>query len=415
MIKVYNYKRWLSFALFNLCLVALLGVTLRSKMLFPMEALEFKNLIHAHSHMAFCGWVSLALLSLLCFHLLPRAQHFQVKYSRILLGILLSNFAMVVAFLFQGYGPVSIGFLFVFMVCTFLFAYHFTRDINSSGVSAATRILSKTAMWCLVLSSAGPFTLAYILASKSGNVFLYKDASYTYLHLQYNGFFALSVFALLIHYFEAKFDAAMQQKALLFARTLSISVFPSLFISYLWHFPNSFVNTIALTGCICIVASLYYLYAFLIKLSKLKDAVHPFIRLIGALSLVAFSLKSVLQMGTIIPKLGILVFGDRTIIIGYLHLVLLGFVTLFILAYLLQHEILDIHHRFTRIAVGSFAFMVIVNELILMIQGFGNILRLSNSMYTWLLWGVAILLFFNAILIFTSRILYMEKRSSWRK
>ena len=365
--------------------------------------------------MAFCGWVSLALLSLLCFHVLPRAQHFQVKYSRILLGILLSNFAMVVAFLFQGYGPVSIGFLFVFMVCTFLFAYHFTRDINSSGVSAATRILSKTAMWCLVLSSAGPFTLAYILASKSGNVFLYKDASYTYLHLQYNGFFALSVFALLIHYFEAKFDAAMQQKALLFARTLSISVFPSLFISYLWHFPNSFVNTIALTGCICIVASLYYLYAFLIKLSKLKDAVHPFIRLIGALSLVAFSLKSVLQMGTIIPKLGILVFGDRTIIIGYLHLVLLGFVTLFILAYLLQHEILDIHHRFTRIAVGSFAFMVIVNELILMIQGFGNILRLSNSMYTWLLWGVAILLFFNAILIFTSRILYMEKRSSWRK
>jgi hypothetical protein len=415
LVKAYNYKRWLSFALFNLCLVALLGVTLRSKMLFPMEALDFKYLIHAHSHMAFCGWITLSLVSLLCFHVLPRKLSLGVKYVRILSGLLVSTLAMVIAFLFQGYGPVSISFSTLFIVFTYFFAYHFLRDLRGVALSPATRILVQTAMCCLVLSSAGPFTLAYVIASKSGDVFLYRDATYTYLHLQYNGFFALSIFALLIHHFEKDFDAILKRKALLFARALSISIFPSLFISYLWHFPNLFVNIIAGIGCACIIITLYLLYSFLNKLQALKQGVHPFVRVVGALSLLAFSLKSVLQMGTIIPKLGILVFGDRTIIIGYLHLVLLGFATLFILAYLLQYDILDLHHRFTRIAVGWFTAMVIINELILSAQGFGNLLKLSNSMYTWMLWGVAILLFFNAILIFVSRILYMEKRDSWRK
>jgi hypothetical protein len=38
-----------------------------------------------------------------------------------------------------------------------------------------------------------------MMATDSKNTLLYKDSTYTYLHLQYNGFFTLSVFALLLH------------------------------------------------------------------------------------------------------------------------------------------------------------------------------------------------------------------------
>jgi hypothetical protein len=40
-------------------------------------------------------------------------------------------------------------------------------------------------------------------------------------------------------------------------------------------------------------------------------------------------------------------------------------------------------HNSIRVFTGA----VIINEVILMIQGFGNMLLFSYSIYTWLLWG----------------------------
>ena len=161
---------------------------------------------------------------------------------------------------------------------------------------------------------------------------------------------------------------------------------------------------IAGIGCIFIVITLSKLLTFLKSIKEQIKSIPKFTRNIGMLSFIAFTLKSVLQMGTMIPKLGILVFGDRTIIIGYLHLVLLGFVSLYILAHYLYSNVLKLTNRLTQIAVIVFVAAVITNEVILMVQGFGNILMLSNSMYTWLLFGVAIWLFSGAVLIFASRI-----------
>src|SRR3546814_9039554 len=55
--------------------------------------------------------------------------------------------------------------------------------------------------------------------------------------------------------------------------------------------------------------------------------------LIGC-SALAFSIKVILQAGSTIPSLNNMAFGYRPIVIGYLHLVFLGIVTLFLLGYL---------------------------------------------------------------------------------
>ncbi len=400
-----NKKFWASITLFNLCIVALLGIMLRSKMLFPMEGIEFKNLLHAHSHFAFGGWVSLALLTLMTYEILPEQASNKPIYKWLLSGIQVNAVLMMVGFILQGYAFFSILFSTLFIFVTYIYSYCFIKDLLRSNQGKHVKTLSIASIACLVLSSIGPFTLAYITASGSGNVFLYRDSIYTYLHLQYNGFFALAIFSLFINKFQNTLNDAQNRKALAFAPIASVTVFPTLFISYLWHFPNIFVNTLAGIGCLCIVITLFRLMTFLHTIQgQINSVVSKFVKHVGMLSFIAFSLKSVLQMGTMIPKLGVLVFGDRTIIIGYLHLVLLGFVSLYILAHYLYSHILDASNKMTRIAVIVFISAVIANETILMIQGFGNILMLSNSMYTRLLWCVAIWLFSAAILVFSCRI-----------
>ena len=401
---------WLTIALMNLCIVALLGVTLRSKILFSLPGIDFKYVLHAHSHFAFGGWITLALMSLMIYEILPGSLYARKSYQWFLWGILFNAVGMLISFIIQGYAFFSILFSTLFIFVTYAFSYVFIRDILKSKIEKAVSILSISSVICLAVSSVGPFTLAYILATHSHNTLLYRDSIYTYLHLQYNGFFTLAVFALLFNTICKNFTTDQLSRTRKTAALLSLSILPSLFISYLWHYSNIFVTTLSIIGCVSIIAAIAYLLITLRAVSTHFASVPRFIRSIGLLSITAFLLKSLLQTGTVIPSLGKLVYGDRAIIIGYLHLVLLGFISLYIIAHLLYSGILNAASTFTRIAVRVFAGAVIANQTILMVQGFGNMLMVSNSIYAWLLWGISIFLFTGALMITISRILYSANR-----
>ena len=404
-------RLWTTIALFNLCIVALLGVTLRSKILFPLHGIVFNNVLHAHSHFAFTGWISLALLALMIYEILPEEFNKKKVYTLLLEGIFFTSVGMLVTFLWQGYALWSNVFSVLFIFVSYAFGYVFIRDIVRSPVEKAVKILAVSAIVCLILSSAGPFNLAYMMATHSTNNLIYKDSVYTYLHLQYNGFFTLSVFALLLNALHTNFTEHQLGKVRLFATIVSLSVIPTLFISYLWHYSNPGVEIMAAIGIIFIITSIIYFFIALRSIKDQRFTIQPFIRRIGILSVIAFLLKSLLQTGTIIPSLGKLVYGDRAIIIGYLHLVLLGFVTLYIMANLLYSGILNGHSRFTRYSIRVFAGAIITNEIILMVQGFGNMLMFSYSIYTWLLWCTAIWLFTGAAMIFISRLKVVTAKS----
>ena len=47
---------WIRFSIFNLMLVALIGLLMRYKILFEFPLLDQKSLQHSHSHFAFAGW-----------------------------------------------------------------------------------------------------------------------------------------------------------------------------------------------------------------------------------------------------------------------------------------------------------------------------------------------------------------------
>jgi len=403
-----KYKQtWLTISLINLSLVAMLGFLLRSKILFSIPFVNFKYTLHAHSHFAFGGWVSLALITLMISEILPKADAGKKIYQWLLSAFFLSAAGMLVTFLMQGYGPLSIFFSTLFIFVSYAFAGVFTKHTARSSASTPVKILSIGAVIYLSISSVGPFTLAYLLASKSDNVVLYKDSIYTYLHLQYNGFFTLAVFALLINRIENLLPNKTFKTLRNFSRMLTLSVIPSLFLCFLWHYPNAFFMTIAYTGSITMLLSLVYFLKIARESTPALQHTNAVVKYIGGLSLAAFCLKMFLQSLTVFHPVGDLVFNNRPVIIGFLHLVLLGFVTLYILSHLIHSGILK-YNQYTTFAVITFSGGLILNEVTLMLQGVGIMLMKSSAAFPWLLWIAAIELFTGSILIVVARLISIK-------
>lgn len=385
-----SLERWIGIALINLAIVALLGFTLRCKMLFSIPFINFKYLLHAHSHFAFGGWVTVALLALMTFQILPRQMNRRPVYKWLLTGTLLTSYGMLLSFPFEGYATASIICSTLFIFVAYAFAFVFTRDVLKTEATKSVKLLSIAAVLYAALSSVGPFTLAYLMASKSSESYLAKDAIYTYLHLQYNGFFTLAVFALLLHYLKQENKHTWR-----FSLLLNASIIPSMFISYLWHYDAGIVWLIAAIGCLLILSSLVVFFPMLRSLQPFFGNLQKSVRTIGAISMLAFVLKLFFQVLTIIPALSAMVFTNRPIIIGFLHLVLLGFVSLYLLAHFIQTNLLAFRGMIP-FAITVFIIGVIVNELILFVQGLGVMLMMSSGIVNWLLLGAAVLLLFGA-------------------
>jgi len=119
---------------------------------------------------------------------------------------------------------------------------------------------------------------------------------------------------------------------------------------------------------------------------------------LGGFAALALCIKIVLQELSVIPSLNQLVFGFRPIVIGYLHLVFLGIVTLFIFAYGIQKQYVVIT-KTTRNAIYAFAAGVIFNEALLMVQSLGALLYVNIPLVNQLLLAAALLMFFAAFMM----------------
>ncbi|MEO8086093.1 MAG: hypothetical protein ABI763_04695 [Bacteroidota bacterium] len=394
-----NKNFWIDFSVLNLCITAFLGMVLRSKMLFNMPFLDFNNLLEAHYHFAIAGWVTLVLMVLMTGVFFWDSASNKPFYRWLFAGIAISSWSMLIVFYFMGNCTLAEFFSFFFILITYVFGWMFIKDILKAKVSRTVLFLSILAIVCLILSSGGTLMLTYLFSVKSLSAILYRDALYTYLHFTYNGFFTLAVFSLLIHKIWNDISSLAKRNVHSFSILLCCSILPSLFLSFLWQDPNIIFRVLAISGSVLLLLTLVWFIISLISLRANIRTLSPLIRNTGLVSMSAFMLKLLLQSFTIYTPIGNAVFGDRPLIIGYLHLVFLVFVTLFILIYFVQEGILDIKNRFTKGALITFTIGVVLNEAILISQGLGAIFIKSSHFFPSLLWFTSIIIFIGATLI----------------
>jgi hypothetical protein len=391
-------RSWITVTLVNLCIVAFLGMSLRTKFLFEIPFVDYRNLLSAHSHFAFGGWATLVLMVLFISQLIPAALRQKRIYQVLLWGIQLNAAGMLVTFPITGYAAFSIIFSTAFILFTYAFSWVLIREIRGISLEKPVKLLAIASLLCLVISSAGPFSLAYMMATGSGNANTFRDAIYFYLHFQYNGFFTLAVFALLFQRYRSA-DPVQWKRISRFTLLLILSVIPSLFLSLLWHTYNIYISLFSYLGCILLLLTAMYFLVLVRKTAGMFQSSDKISRSLLAFSMAAFAIKTVLQTGTIIPSLGKAVFSYRPIIIGYLHLVFLVLLTFYILHNLIESGYFIMKSSFARLAILFFSLSIIIHETILLVNGIGLMLKTTNPIYGWLIWVVSIFMFIGAFML----------------
>jgi hypothetical protein len=359
--------RWLKIVLFNLFLIAVIGVILRYKIAYSLPFIDQKHLLHGHSHFAFAGWISQAIMILMVAYIAAqKGSGIYKKYRWLLVGNLITAYGMLITFPIQGYGLFSIIFSTASIFIGYAFAWVYWKDLNSLTVKHTAHLWFKTALFCNAVSTLGAFALAIMMVKKIIHQNWYLGAQYFYLHFQYNGWFFFACMGLVI----AKMFFAAPVKILLRIFWLFTgAVIPAYFLSALWMDIPLWMYVLV------IIAAGAQITGWVYMMGLIKNAWSSFQLSISAtakwlliLSSSALTIKLLLQLGSTIPSLSTLAFGFRPIVIGYLHLVLLGVITLFLLGYMFAENLLTINKKAIA-GAGIFAAGIIINEIFLMTQG----------------------------------------------
>ncbi|MEP7258929.1 MAG: hypothetical protein ABI687_11075 [Flavitalea sp.] len=358
--------------MFNLMLVALIGIILRYKIAFSLPFIDQKSLLHAHSHFAFAGWVTQALMALLINYLseINNKDYFK-KYQWILYGNLITAYGMLFTFSFFGYTFPSILFSTLSVFTSYFFAVHYWRDLNKLKTINNSIYCFKTAVIFNALSSLGPFSLAYMMASKNIHTNGYLASVYFFLHFQYNGWFFFACLGLLSHQL-IKYGAAKQKLNAIYW-LFTIACVPAYFLSALWlPIPEWLYTLIIIAVFLQLAGWVLLLNSIKTMLVSIKNSISKLSQRLFLLCAIACTIKFCLQSASVIPSLSKLAFGFRPIVIGYLHLVLLAIITLFILAYIITFQYVQTNTSTIKGAV-IFTIGIIINEVLLMLQGVADI------------------------------------------
>ncbi len=394
----FSLFRWLKISLFNLLIVATLGVILRYKILYYLPFVDQKHLLHGHSHFAFAGWVTQAIMVLLVAYLAQHAGKATLKkYHWLLWANLFTAYGMLVAFPIEGYGLFSIIFSTASIVVSYFLAFHYWRDLNKLKIKSTAHSWFKAAVLFNAISSVGAFALTIMMINKVIHQTWYLAAEYFYLHFQYNGWFFFACMGLFTAYL-SRFNIPENKLKKIFQLFVFASV-PAYFLSTLWMDLQLWVYILVVIAAFAqLVGWIWLVNALKTKWVLIKADISKTARWILCLTAMALSVKLLLQLGSTIPSLSDLAFGFRPIVIGYLHLVLLAVISLFLLGFMLAEK----HFKLNKLLISGitvFAIAVILNEVVLMAQGVAAIGYHALPFVNELLLITGILLFTGALLM----------------
>lgn len=392
-------SRWMRIAVLNLMIVALVGVFNRYKLSYALPQIDFKNLVNSHSHFAFTAWISTALFAIIvAFFLSPEKQESK-EYAWLFWLNQITAYGMLISFLLEDYGTISIIFSSASMLVLYAYSIFLWKDTRKNSNLLSIKTL-RIALICLVLSSLGPYALIVMKSTHIFNLIYYNNAIYWYLHFQYNGWFSFGVFSIAIHAFEKSLTEKQYSKFKTFINLMILALLPTYLISMLWIDPALWVFVVAgIGGFLQLIAVFFLWHEVLEKKSDVKRTIKEPGGLLLLIAFLSISIKLVLQFFCIFPELNKFVFGHRPVIIGYLHLVFIGFVSFFIIGTCIRHGVMSYRKKIAGLGLIIFLLGFLVTEFALLMDGIDLILMTVIP-------GLQLILYVAAIVMFAGIVLF---------
>lgn len=334
-------KQHVNIALGYFFIAGLLGIVLRLFFVTPIPA-NFRYVVHTHSHIALLGWVYLVLISLI-YKIYFQEKGINGTYKKIFWFTNLTLLGMLFTFPFTGYALFSIIFSTLFLFASYWAVWFFLQKIPKAARSTNSFKCIKASLFYLIISSIGPWAIGVVMATLGNTSIWYKLSIYFYLHFQYNAWFILALSGIFLYFMESAKIMVDPKKFRIFFILVNLAVIFSFFLSVLWVDPPIIIYLLAAFGAIIQVLAFYEFFRILkINWDRLKIRLSPFVQLLLKISWILLVMKVLMQLLTAIPFFAELSFTYMDFVIGYLHLVFLGLISLALFAFLLQFELLKL-------------------------------------------------------------------------
>lgn len=360
-------QKWIRISFIYLIIVGIIGVFLRMLFFAPIEGINFRYFLHAHSHVAFLGWIFNALFAGLIFAYIPeKAKTYQWLFWLLQVAVV----GMLVSFPIQGYAAASISFTSLHVFLSWWFAAKFWRDTLKTTLEHKLSLtFVRWSLFFMALSSIGPFGLGVIMAKGLSGTPLANLAIYFYLHFQYDGWFSFAIFGMFLWFLEDNKISFPFKYGKAFLILMAIACIPTYALSTLWTQPSLWVYAVAFLAALLQIIAGVYLFLFLKAISlPLKNIGNRTIRNLFLFALIAFYLKIILQFFSAFPPVADLAYTVRNFTIGFLHIVFLGFVSVFLIAWFAQYKLINLSNKGAQKGVWLFLIGFILSELLIFFQ-----------------------------------------------
>jgi hypothetical protein len=360
-----SMRSWFGIALLNLAIAAIIGCVLRSIYVFDIPYVRFKPLLHAHSHVAMLGWIFIALMVFL----LEDADRLQPRSSHriLLLGVQVAVIGMLVSFPVQSYGPVSIAFTTLHLLLSYalaVLAWRATRD----WLAAGSRRLVRIAVVMMVISTIGVWSMAPLLAFGLFGSELYYWSIQFFLHFQFNGWFWFAALALWSRWAETHGMAEALDP--LTIRLWLLSAVLTFALAIAWserHWAIMAINSVG------VVIQFWAGWRTAGSIRRAQSKLHSKAQLWAwrcvTYALIGMGLKVLMQAVVALPQVAVMAFTIRNYVIGFIHLNMLGAISMMLFAMALLRGWFVSTDRLVRIGLSLFTGGMVLSEAALFLQG----------------------------------------------
>lgn len=382
-------KKWFKIALINLFIAAILGAILRYAFVAEIPGFKFQYFLHGHSHVAMLGWVYLALYAFLIHSFLPTEKQDSKFYHRLFWVTQITVLGMLISFPIQGYAAFSITCSSLHVLLSYLFIWRFLKDLSlvGGGELAVGSVKNKSSFegeflpsfsqkfirasfYFLIISTLALWAMGPIMAlGLRGTAWYYSTVQF-YLHFQFNGWFIFGVLGLFFKILENKGIVLPPKLTQSFFVLLVISCFLTYALAVTWSNPlpilfvvNSVGVTIQFAALVCFLLIIKQLF------SQIKSVFSKWVRVFFTVAFGCFVLKILIQTAVVVPYIGTVGYTIRNFVIGFLHLMLLGMITGFLLGLGIQKKMIDSRYKWARVGFVLFLVGFFLSELILFGQG----------------------------------------------
>ena len=358
-------RRWFAIALLNLAIAATIGCVLRSIYIVEIPHVNFKPLLHAHSHVAMFGWLFIALMVFLLEDVDDRGSR---RAHRVL--FILVQFAvvgMLVSFPVQSYGPASITFTTLHLLLSYALAVMAWRGTRH-WLAAGSRRLVRIAVWMMVISTIGVWAMAPLLAFGLFGSELYYWSIQFFLHFQFNGWFWFAAMALGARWAERQGFALRIDRLTMGLWIVSAVLTYALAIAWSEPLPAVFA-TVAVAVALQVWAA-WRTFGILRRMHNVAyDRIPQAARILIGVALVSMAMKVLVQASVAIPSVAIMALTIRHFVMGFVHMNTLGVMTMLLCSYAILSGWFDLKRGAIRWGLGLLVAGIITSELLLFVQG----------------------------------------------